>query len=69
MLTRLLSIEKEIETCKMDCETRKEKQAVLEERLDTITDIVGMNFDHEKDLQFLLDRHEQYSRKSSVRIR
>ena len=69
MLTRLSSIEKEIETFKMDLETLKEKQAVLEERLDTMNETVGMNFDHGKDLQFLLDRHEQYSRKSSVRIR
>ena len=30
---------------------------------------MGMTFDHCKDLHRLLDRHEQYSRKSSVRIR
>ena len=53
----------------MDLDTLKEKHAVLEERLDTITEIVGIHFDHGKELQFLLDRHEQYSRNSSVRIR
>ena len=29
----------------------------------------GFNHDHGRELQFLMDRHEQYSRKKSVRIR
>ena len=68
MVTRLSSIGKNIDTFTMDLETLKEKQSVLEERLDTINETVGINFDHGKDLQFLLGRHEQYSCKSSVRI-
>ena len=69
MLSRLSSIEKEIETFKMDFENLKQKQTVLEERLATMDETVGLNFDHGKDLKFLMDRQDQYSRKSSVRIR
>ena len=41
----------------------------LEERLATMEETVGMNFDHGKDLTCLMDRQEQYSCTSSVRIR
>ena len=69
MLDRLAIIEREIETFKLDLECLKKQQTVLEERVNVLGETVGMNFDHCKDLQFLMDRHEQYSRKSSVRIR
>ena len=34
-----------------------------------MSEYIGFNYDHGRDLQFLMDRHEQYSRKDSVRIR
>ena len=33
------------------------------------SDDISLNYDHGKDLQFLIDRQEQYSRKNSIRIR
>ena len=66
MLDRLSIIVREIETFKLGLECLKKQQTALEER---VNETVGMNVDHCKDLQFLMDRHEQYLRKSSVRIR
>ena len=69
ILSRLTSIEIEIETFKVDLDNLKKKQTDLEQRLDSIDETVGMNCDNGKDLKFLMDQQEQYSRKSSVRIR
>ena len=33
-----------------------------------MSDDISLNYDHGKDLQFLIDRQEQYSRKNSIRI-
>ena len=68
MLDRLSIIEKEIETFKLDIENLKKTHAGLEEKVNAMAETVDINFDRGKDLQFLMDRHEQYSRNSSVRI-
>ena len=68
MLDSLSIIEKDIETFKLDIENLKKKQVGLEEKVNAMTETVDINFDRGKDLQLLMDRHEQYSRKSSVRI-
>ena len=68
MLDRLSIIEKDIETFKLDIENLKKKQVGLEEKVNAMTETVDINFDRGKDLQLLMDRHEHYSRKSSVRI-
>ena len=69
MLTWLSIIEEEIEKFKVDIADLKTKQSHLESKVNTMSEDIGFNHDHGRDLQFLLDRHEQYSRKNSVRIR
>ena len=69
MLLRLSGIEKEIEYFKVEIDEIKTKQLALEERVKSMSENIAINYDHGRDLQFLMDRHEQYSRKNSVRIR
>ena len=69
MLARLSIIEKEIETFKKDIDDLKAKQSALEDKVNLISDNVGEISDHGRDLQFVMDRQEQYSRKNSVRIK
>ena len=69
MLLRLSGIEKEIKYFKVEIDEIKTKQFALEERVKLMSENIAINYDHGRDLQFLMDRHEQYSRKNSVRIR
>ena len=69
MLARLSIIEKEIETFKEDIDNLKVKQSALEDKVISMSENIGTISDHGRDLQFLMDRQEQYSRKNSVRIK
>ena len=69
MLARWSTIEEEIERFKSDISDLKRKQSDLESKVNAMSDDINVNFDNGKDLQFLIDRHEQYSRKNSIRIR
>jgi len=64
---RLSIIEKEIETFKKDIDDLKAKQSALEDKVNLISDNVGEMSDHGRDLQFVMDRQEQYSRKNSIK--
>ena len=44
------------------------KQSALEDKVNLMSEKIGAISDHGRDLQFLMDRQEQYSRKNSVRI-
>ena len=69
MLTWISIIEEESEKFKVDIPDLKTKQSELESKVIAMSEDIGFNHDHGRDLQFLMDRHEQYSRKKSVRIR
>ena len=65
MLARLSIIEEEIEKLKMDIEDLKTAKSDLESKANAMSQDIGFNHDHGRDLQFSMDRHEQYSRKNS----
>ena len=69
ILDRLTNLEKEMETMKKDLESSKEVIALTKEKVSEVGEQVHHNFCHGQDLQFLIDKHEQYSRKNSIRIR
>ena len=69
MLARLTTIEEESQTFKVDIADFKSKQSDLESKVNAMLDEISLNYDHGKDLQFLIDRQEQYSRKNSIRMR
>ena len=68
MLNRLSSLEEQIEKFKIEIKNLKAKNSELEANLNVLSENVACNYDHGRDLQFLVDKQEQYSRKSSVRI-
>ena len=68
ILTRLTTIEAEMEKIKIEAEDMKEKQIILTEDITHMKKGIDGNFNNGKDLQFLMDRHEQYSRKNSIRV-
>jgi len=47
----------------------KTKQSDLESKVKVISEEIGFNHDHGRDLQILMDPHEQCSSKKSIRIR
>ena len=68
LLARLTTIEEEIDKFKVNIADLKPKQSDLESKVNAISDDISLNYDHGKDLRFLIDRQEQYSRKNSIRI-
>ena len=68
MLVRLADIENELEKVKGDVEVVKGKHEVLESKVVVMEDKIKKNNNHGFDMKFLLDRHEQYSRKNSIRV-
>ena len=69
MLARLTTIEDQIEKFKVDISVLKTKQSELDSKVNAMSKEISLNCDHGKDLQFVIDRHEQYSRKNSIRLR
>ena len=69
MMNHLASLEAQIEKFKDEIEVLKTKNMELESNVDSFSESVANNFDHGRDLQFLVDRQEQYSRKNSIRIK
>ena len=69
MMNRLASLEAQIEKFKDEIEVLKTKNMELESNVNSLSESVANNFDHGRDLQFLIDRQEQYSRKNSIRIK
>ena len=69
MSNSISGIEKEIKYFKVEIDEIKTKQLALEERVKSMSENIAINYDHGRDLQFLMDCHKQYSRKNSVRIR
>ena len=69
MLARLTTKEEEIDKVKVDIADLQTKQVDLESKVNALSNDIRLNYDHGKDLQFLIDRQEQYSRKNSIRIR
>ena len=63
------TIEEDIERFKGDISDLKRKQSDLESKVNAMSIDISLNFDNGKDLQFLIYRHEQYSRKTSIRHR
>ena len=61
MLPRLTTIEEEIDKFKVDIADLKSKQSDLKSKVNAMSDDISLNYDHGKDLQFLIDRQEQYS--------
>ena len=57
-----------MEKLKKDTEVLQTKQAVLESNIHINKANIISNGCHGRDLQFLIDRHEQYSRKNSIHI-
>ena len=69
MLARLTTIEEEIDKFKVDIADVKSKHSDLESKVNAMSNDISLNYDHGRDLQFLIDRQEQYSRKNSICIR
>ena len=67
MLAQLSIIEKEIGTLREDIDNPKVKQSALEDKVNLMLENIGAISDHGRNLQFLMDRQEQYSRKNLVR--
>ena len=66
MLARLTPIEEDIEKFKVDISVLKTEQLDLDSKVNTMSKEISVNCDHDKDLQCLIDRQEQYSRKTSI---
>ncbi len=69
ILDRLTNLEKKMETMKKDFESSKEVMSMTGEKVSEVSQQVHHNICQGQDLQFLIDKHEQYSRKNSIRIR
>ena len=61
-------METQIDKFKQDIDELRTQNSKLESTINSLSESVASNFDHRKDLQFLIDRQQQYSRKNSIRI-
>ncbi|MCP4481272.1 MAG: hypothetical protein GY817_00375 [bacterium] len=68
VIERLGIIESEFENLKTDVEGMKAKQALVEQDMGVMKNNIHINYNQGTNLQFGLDRQEQYSRKNSIRI-
>ena len=68
MLAQLSTIEEEFERLKVDI-SDQERKLDLESKVRAMSNEISFNCDNDKDLQYLLGHHEQYSRKKSIRLR
>ena len=66
ILNHLSSLEEQIEKFKIEIKSVKAKNSELEANLNILSENVACTYDHGRDLQVLVDKQEQYSRKSSV---
>ena len=65
MLARLTTIEEDIEKFTVDISVLKQEQSGLDSKVNTMSKDSSVHCDHGRDLHFLIDRHEQYSRQNS----
>ena len=68
IMNRLSSLESQMEKFKEEIDDLRTQTTNLKSTINSLSESVGNNYDHGKDLQFLVDRQEQYSRKNSIRI-
>ena len=59
MLARLTTSEEHIEKFKVDISVLKPKQSDLDSKVNAMSKEISLKCDHGKDLQFVIDRHEQ----------
>ncbi len=68
MLRRLCTIETDLEKLKSDYVELVKKHEILQERVKEVKQEADESYSNSLDMNFSLDRLEQYSRKSSIRV-